>query len=134
MPGLKLIYTTLLLMALVLPLVSCSDAPGPEDVAKAAFEATVSADMNTAKPLYCEVMQSIFPSQEEVDAMQKELDINFSFDFSGLTYTLVEQEEDSAKVAVSGTLIVTTPAGEEKLERNDEIPLIKTDKGWLVCE
>ncbi len=134
MLGWKWIYTTLLLMALALALAACSDSPSPQDVAKAAFEATVSADMNTAKPLYCEAMQSIFPSQKEVDAMQKELNINFSFDFSGLSYTLLEQEGDTAKVAVSGTLIVTTPAGEEKLERNDEIPLIKTDKGWLVCE
>ena len=69
-------------LCILLLLAACSGGPGPEEVAKLAFEATVSADMNTAKPLYCEAMQGIFPSQEEMDALQKELNIKFTFDFS----------------------------------------------------
>lgn len=125
--GLSVLLTLLILAG-------CSSGPGPVEVAKAAFESTVSADMNTAKPLYCEKMQSIFPSQEEMDALQKELNVQFTFDFSKLAYEVKEESEGETTVGVSGTLRVTTPQGSEDLPYDEVIHLIQENGKWLVCE
>lgn len=125
---------TALLLTFVAVLAACSSGPPPEEVAKLAFEATVSADMVTAKPLYCPAMQDMFPSQQDMDNLQKELDVKFTFDFSGLTYALVEKTEDRATVSVSGPLVVISPAGNETLNYNETIPLVLMDGNWLVCE
>lgn len=128
-------FPALLLTACLVLLAGCSDSgPGPEEVAKQAFEATVSADMAAARPLYCEAMQSLFPSQEEIDALQKELGVEFEFDFSQLSYALQESTDDTATVAVTGKLQVTTPAGPELIDYNEQIHLIRENGGWLVCE
>ncbi|MGE4504018.1 MAG: hypothetical protein AB7D51_01620 [Desulfovibrionaceae bacterium] len=129
----KILPILLCLAALLLP--GCSSGgPGPGEVAKAAFEATVSADMNTAKPLYCPAMQDIFPSQEEMDALRKEIGIDFSFDFSDLTYTVLEEEGDRAVVGVKGTLKVTADGQTETVEYNERIHLVRLEGDWLVCE
>ena len=127
-------YLILTLFAVLLLTAACSSSPKPEDVAKAAFEATISANMNVAAPLYCPKMRDAFPSQEEIDKMQEELKIKFTFDFSGLTYELVKQEEDAAVVNVSGKLVVEHPNGKEELDYNESIPLVLMDGQWLVCE
>lgn len=129
----KPFLTLLLLMALALT-TACSSGPTPEEIAKTAFEATVSADMTTAKPLYCPKMREGFPSQEDIDKMQEELNIKFNFDFSGLTYELIKEEGDRAVVKVSGMLVVEHPKGKEELEYNESIPLVLMDGKWLVCE
>lgn len=130
----KTLLTMLLLMFASFLVVGCSSSQSPEDVAKLAFEATVSADMATAKPFYCEAMQQLFPSQEEMDALQKELNVQFTFDFSGLTYEVTEQTDEATTVTVAGTLVVNSPAGSEKLNYNELIHLVLTDGTWLVCE
>lgn len=115
-------------------LLACSSGPGPVEIAQKAFEATVSANMAAARPLYCEAMQQLFPSQEEMDKLQEELGVKFEFDYSKLQYELVEEEGDRAVVRVVGELKVTANDQSETVDYDEQMHLIRADGAWVVCE
>ncbi len=116
---------------------ACTDsstALAPVEVAKTAFEATLSGNMDTARPFFCAKMHSAFPSQKDMDALQKELNIHFTFDFSGLQYSLEQETAEKAIVRAFGKIVVKVPEGEESLSYDELIPLQRIKGQWLVCE
>ena len=54
-------------------------------------------------------------------------------DFSRLTYELLEQVEDQARVRVRGDYVITYPGGREVDEDPDVILMRKVDGRWLMC-
>ncbi|MGE4290664.1 MAG: hypothetical protein AB7E32_00515 [Desulfovibrio sp.] len=113
-------------------LAGCS-GPGPEKAAQGALEATVSGDFKTASENFCKKMLDEMPPQELIDEISKELK-QYTFDFSGLKYEIVEEKGDSATVHVSGKITAKGPDDEKSDDMDETIALVKEDGKWKVCE
>ncbi|MEF2146200.1 MAG: hypothetical protein V3573_12210 [Desulfovibrionaceae bacterium] len=132
----------LVLAMLAFPVVAMAGdvRPGtPEFAAKQAYEGghSLNFEMMAASACMSEAdrqeLKAFFDAQIE-ELRQGGIDLALvRYDFSGLNYTLLEQDRELARVEITGPYIISGPMGTNRDQDPDVLILEKIDGRWLMC-
>ncbi|MGE4551776.1 MAG: hypothetical protein AB7D57_01610 [Desulfovibrionaceae bacterium] len=144
-PVLSAAPAAFVLVLLCVPMLSgCGqddDAGRPADVARAAFERSLAMDVDGLLEVSCTKLKGeIESSREEVKLMTEMMGSmgvrpkDIQFDFSGLTFEVLEQKPDSAMVHITGDMVMNAPGLGQDVQTQDEtVRLVREGGAWKYC-